>query len=65
MWAAEWKSAIDEQNRILQARRYEYNKDHQGWFGGLDGVERPHDPEPRPLPQPPYFYATGGFEDYF
>jgi len=63
-WAAAWKDAIDEQNRILQARRFEYNKDHQGTFGGLDGVERPHDPEPRALPREPNFHATGGFEDY-
>lgn len=64
-WAAAWKDAIDQQNRVLQARRFEYNKDHQGTFGGLDGVERPHDPEPRPLPEPPEFRATGGFEEYF
>ena len=54
-WAAAWKDAIDQQNRILQARRWEYNKDHQGLFGHLDGVERPHDPAPRPLPAPPDF----------
>ena len=64
-WAAAWKDAIDQQNRILQARRWEYNRDHQGLFGRLDGVERPHDPEPRPLPTPPGFHPTGGFENYF
>jgi hypothetical protein len=64
-WAEAWKEAIDQQNRILQARRWEYNKDHQGLFGGLDGVERPHDPEPRPVPSAPDFKATGGFENYF
>ena len=64
-WAAAWKDAIDQQNRILQARRWEYNKDHQGLFGHLDGVERPHDPAPRPLPAPPEFQPTGEFEQYF
>jgi hypothetical protein len=64
-WAAAWKEAIDQQNRILQARRWEYNRDHQGLFGHLDGVERPHDPEPRPVPTPPDFHATGEFENYF
>jgi hypothetical protein len=64
-WAAAWKDAIDQQNRVLQARRWEYNRDHQGLFGGFDGVERPHDPEPRRLPAPPDFHPTGGFEQYF
>ena len=64
-WATAWKDAIDQQNRILQARRWEYNKDHQGLFGHLDGVERPHDPAPRPLPSAPDFQATGDFEKYF
>lgn len=66
-WAAAWKDAIDQQNRVLQARRYEYNKDHQGplGIGKLDGIERPHEPEPRALPSPPEFTATGGFEEYF
>ena len=64
-WAAAWKDAIDQQNRILQARRWEYNKDHQGLFGHLDGVERPHDPAPCQLPSAPDFRPTGGFEKYF
>jgi hypothetical protein len=64
-WAWQWKQAMDEQNRINQARRYEYNKDHQGWFGHLDGVERPHDPEPAAVPQAPDYHATRGFENYF
>jgi hypothetical protein len=63
-WAAAWKDAIDEQNRILYARAYQYSEDHQGWFGGLDGVERPPDPEPVTVPQEPNFHPTGGLQDF-
>lgn len=65
-WAAAWKDAIDQQNRVLHARAWEHSKNNQGFLGigKLDGIERPPDPEPRALPQPPEFAATGGFEEY-
>jgi len=65
-WAAAWKDAMDEQNRILYARAYNYSEDHQGplGIGKLDGVERPPDVEPVRVPVQPNFYATGGFQDF-
>jgi hypothetical protein len=63
-WAAAWKDAIDEQNRVRYARAYKYSEENQGWFGRLDGVERPPDPEPVPVPLPPEFTAKGGLQDF-
>lgn len=63
-WAAAWKDAMDEQNRIRYARAYKYSEENQGLFGRLDGVERPPDVEPVGVPQSPAFAATGGFQDF-
>lgn len=63
-WAAAWKDAMDQQNQNRYARAYKYSEENQGWFGRLDGIERPPDVVPMSLPQPPEFAATGGFQDF-
>ena len=63
-WAASWKDAMDEENRVRYARAYQYSKDNQGLIGHLDGVERPPDVIAVAVPTSPLFTATSGFQ-YF
>ena len=65
-WAKAWQLAMDQQNRVLFARKTrEVEESRSGWdsfWGGLTGHDDlPPEPEPVPLPTEPSFAATAGF----
>ncbi|MFI5044951.1 MAG: hypothetical protein ACHQDC_09175 [Acidimicrobiales bacterium] len=65
-WAQAWKLAMDQQNRVLYARKVKEVEDNRsGWdsfWGGLTGHDDlPPEPQPVPTPTSPSFAATAGF----
>src|SRR6476620_6447659 len=65
-WAAAWKSAMDQQNRVLYARKVKAVEDSRsGWYSLWGGVfghdDLPPEPTPVATPAAPSFAATGGF----
>ncbi len=68
-WAFQWKSAMDEQNRILHAREEERVKADRSWadrhIWSLNGHEDlPPKPADAAVPQPPGFAPTRGFAKF-
>jgi hypothetical protein len=69
-WAAAWKDAMDEQNRILFARECQRRKDEAEWhesgvFGAVfGGPDMPDEPSAVAVPTAPNFEPTGGFVSY-
>jgi hypothetical protein len=68
-WAANWKAAMDQQNRVLHARRVkEVESDRSlldkgiGFFTGHDDL--PPEPEPAGTPAAPGFQPTRSFVRY-
>ena len=68
-WAANWKAAMDQQNRVLYARRVKQVESDRslldkgiGFFAGHDDL--PPEPEPAATPAAPGFRPTRSFVRY-
>ena len=68
-WAADWTAAMDQQNRVLYARRVEQVESDRslldrglGFFAGHDDL--PPEPEPAATPAAPGFRPTRSFVRY-
>ena len=69
-WAAAWKDAMDEQNRVLHARECQRREDDASWhesgiIGGIfGGPDMPDEPAAVAVPTAPGFAPTGSFVRY-